>query len=78
MKCPSKYGWIYDHKGAVSTTNWHLPRLLPMTVQQGHSQSASAETKPCIVAAVDLQHLLREWPVERGTLCSSESDRTGV
>ena len=34
----------------LSTTNWHLPRALQMTEQQGHSPSASAE----IAAAVAL------------------------
>ena len=28
-----KYGTIYGHEGAVSTTNWHLPRALPVTEQ---------------------------------------------
>ena len=52
-------------------------RALPVT-ERGHLPSASVGIEPCAAAAVDLQHLLREWPVERGTLCSSESDRTGV
>ena len=78
MKCLPKYGWIYDHKGALSTTNWHLPRALPMIEQQGHLPSASAETEPCAAAAADLQHPLREFRVEWGTLCSRESGGTGL
>ena len=45
----------------LSTTNWHLPRALPRTEQQGHLPSASAETKPC---TVDLQYPVREFRVE--------------
>ena len=41
----------------VSTTNWLMPRWLPMTEQQGHSPWPS-ETKPRTVA---LQHPLREF-----------------
>ena len=26
MECLLKYGQIYDHEGALSTTNWHWPR----------------------------------------------------
>jgi len=25
IKCLPKHDLIYDHEGAVSTTNWHLP-----------------------------------------------------
>ena len=64
MKCPPKYGWIYDHKGPVSTTNWHLPRALPVTEQQRHLPSASMETEPHAATAVDLQQPLREFRVE--------------
>ena len=46
VKCPQKYGRIYDHKGATSITNWHLPRALPMTEQQRHLPSASVEIEP--------------------------------
>ena len=35
MKCPPKYGQIYDHKGAMSTINWHLPRALPTPDNKG-------------------------------------------
>ena len=59
-----KYGWIYDHKGAMSTTNWHLPRALPMTEQQRHLPSASMEIEPYPAIAVDLQQPLREVRVE--------------
>ena len=48
----------------LSTTNWHLPRTLPMTEQQGHLPSASVEIETCVAAATDLQHLLREFRVE--------------
>ena len=54
----------------VSTINWHLPRSLPVTKQQGHLPSASAEVEPCAAAAVDLQLPLREFRAEWGTLCS--------
>ena len=40
----------------LSTTNWHWPKALPLTEQQGHLPSASAEIEPCATAAVDLQH----------------------
>ena len=39
-----KHGQIYDHKGAMSTTNWHLPRALPMTEQQTHLPSTSFQS----------------------------------
>ena len=55
MKRPSMYGWIYDHKGAVSTTNWHLRRSLP---------SACREIEPQAAIAADLQQPLREFGVE--------------
>ena len=42
----------------MSTTNWHLPKALPVTEQQGRLPSASAEIEPYVAAAVDLQHLL--------------------
>ena len=38
-------------------------RALPVT-ERGPLPSASVGTEPCAAAAVDLQHLLREWPVE--------------
>ena len=47
----------------LSTTNWHLPRALP-TTEQGHLPSASVGTEACAAAAIDLQHLLREFRVE--------------
>ena len=40
-----KYGQIDDHKGAMSTTNWHLPRALPMTEQQRHLPSTSFQSQ---------------------------------
>ena len=40
----------------MSTTNWHLPRALPTTEQQGHLPSASAEIEPCTAAAAGLKH----------------------
>ena len=55
MKCPSMYAWIYDHKRAVSTTNWHLRRSLP---------SACREIEPQAATAVDLQQPLKEFEVE--------------
>ena len=73
-----KYGQNYDRKGAMSTTNWHLPRALPMTEQQRHLPSASTETEPHSAMAVDLQQPLREFRVERGTLCYRESGGTGL
>ena len=60
----SKYGWIYDYKGAMSTTNWHLPNALPMTEQQRHLPSASMEIEPHPAIAVALQQPLREVRVE--------------
>ena len=32
----------------LSTTNWHLPRALPITEQQGHLPSASMQEKDII------------------------------
>ena len=64
MKSPPKYAWICDHRGAMSTTNWHLPRALPTTEQQRHLPSASMETKPHAAIAVDLQQPLREFRVK--------------
>ena len=54
---------------SVSTTNCLLPRALPVTEHQGHLPSALAETEPCATATVDLQHPLREFTAESGTLC---------
>ena len=51
---------------------------LAATEQQENLPSASAETEPCAAAAVDLQHLLREFRVEGGTLCSRKSGGTGL
>ena len=62
----------------LSTTNWQLPRALPTTEQQRHLPSASMETEPHAAIAVDLQQPLREFKVERGTLCSRESGGTGL
>ena len=62
----------------LSTTNWHLPRALPMTEQQRHLPPASVETEPHAALAVDLQHPLREFRVESDTLCSRESGGTGL
>ena len=56
-----KYGWIYDHKGIVSTTNWHLPRALPTTEQQRHLPSAHMETETHGAIAVELQQTPREF-----------------
>jgi len=64
MKCPPKHGRIYDHKGALSTTNWHLARALPRTEQQRHLPSASREIEPHAAIAVELQQPLREFRVE--------------
>ena len=59
-----KYGQNYDRKGAMSTTNWHLPRALPLTEQQRHLPSASTEIGHHAAIAVDLQQSLREFTVE--------------
>ena len=48
----------------MSTTNWHLPRALPMAEKRRHLPSASLETEPRAAAAVDLQQPLREFRVE--------------
>ena len=45
---------------AMSTTNWHLPRALPMTEQQRHLPSASTESEPHDPIAVALQQLWSE------------------
>ena len=61
-------GTIEGRRG-LSTTNWHLPRALPMTEKQRHLPSASAETEPHAAISVDLQQPLREFRVERA-LCA--------
>ena len=76
MKCPAKYGRIYDHKGVMSTTNWHLPRALPTTEQQRHLSSASMEIRTSLVAqtvkrlftmwGTRVQSLGQEDPLEEG------------
>ena len=48
-------------KVILTTTKWHLPRVLPAPEQQRHLPSASAEIETCATAAVDLQHALREF-----------------
>ena len=70
------YIYIYPFLG-VSTTNWHLPRALPMT-EQRHLPSASAETEPCAAAAVDLQHPLEGIQDGVRHLCSRKSGGTGL
>ena len=62
----------------LSTTNWHLPRALPVTKQQRHLLTASMETELHVPIAVDLQQPLREFSVETGTLGSRESGGTGL
>ena len=62
----------------ASTANWHLPRALPMTEQQEHLTTASAEIEPCTAIAVDLQHPLKELRVKGSTLCSREFGGTGL
>ena len=47
----------------VSTTNWHLPRALPVTEQQRRLPPASTEIEPHAAIAVDLQQPLREFRV---------------
>ena len=49
-----------------------------MAEQQGILPSASMEIEPQAAIAADLQQPLREFSVERGTLCSRESGRTGL
>ena len=48
----------------LRTTNWHLPRALPVTEQQMHLTSASMETEPHVAIAVVFQQSLREFTVE--------------
>ena len=59
-----KYGQNYDHKGAMSTTNWYLPRAWPLTEQQRQLPSASTEIEPHAAIAGDLQQPLREFEME--------------
>ena len=47
----------------VSTSNWLLPRALPMPEQQRHLPSASVENELHAAVAVDLQRTLREFRV---------------
>ena len=61
----------------MSTANWHFPRALPVTEQQGSLPSASAEIEPCTPAAADLKHLEGVQGGEWGTLCSREPGGTG-
>ena len=62
----------------LSTTNWHLPRALPVSEQQGHQPSASAEIEPRASAAVDLQRPMKEFRGSEALLCSRESGGTGL
>ena len=62
----------------MSTTNWHIPRALPMTEHQRHLPSVSMEIETYSAIAVDLQQPLREFRVEGGTLCSRESGGTDL
>ena len=62
----------------MSATNWHLTKAQPMTEQQGPLPPASTEIEPHAAVAGDLQQPLREFRVERGTLCSRESGGTGL
>ena len=48
----------------VSTTNWHLPRALPVTEQRRYLSSASSEIEPHAAIAIDLQQSLRAFKVE--------------
>ena len=64
----SNFNWKHDFKTyslscktlQLSTTNWHLPRALPKTVQKRHLPSASTETETHATIAVDIQQSLRE------------------
>ena len=49
-----------------------------MSEQQRCLPSASTEIELHAAMAVDLQQPLRKFRVEGGTLCSRESDRTGL
>ena len=49
-----------------------------MTEPQRPLPSASMETEPHAAIGVDLQQSLREFRVERGTLCSRESGGTDL
>ena len=75
MKRLPTYGWIDDHKGALPTTDWHLPRALSRTEQEGRFHLPLRRLNP-----VQLQLLAfntcTESRVEWGTLCSRESGRT--
>ena len=62
----------------LSTINWHLPRTLPVTEQQGHLLTASVKIEPCATAAVERQHPLRESRVEWSTPCYRDSGGTGL
>ena len=84
MRLPSNMGqnghemppkvWLdLEPQGAVSTANRHLPRALPMTEEQKPLPSACMEIEPHAATAADLQQPLREFRVERGSLCSRES-----
>ena len=68
------YSWPRN----LSTTKWHLPKALPMTEQQRHLPSASADIEPHAAAAVDLQQPLRKFRVEWSALGSRESGVTGL
>ena len=45
-----KYGQNYDHKGAVSSTNWHLPRTLPLTENKGICHLPLQRLTPCCLS----------------------------
>ena len=73
----SRFLWTGKYS-VLSTTNWHLPRALPMTGQQRHLSSALTEIEHHAAIAVDLQQPLREFRVDWGTLFSRESGGTGL
>ena len=63
---------------SVSTTNWHLPRTLPMTEQQRHLPSASREMEPHAAIPVDLHvfiFLISIWCQEIMPASDSPSHR---
>ena len=78
QRCLEEYSSWGRRESDVTEQLHFTSRALAATEPQGHLPSASGETEPPGATAVELQHSLREFRVDRGILCSREPGGTGL